>query len=725
MVQGIILLYMISLFNSLPTKGSKHISDDVIDMPAFLSYIKDGKWKHLVEPIRNEVDKTKRNSLKRNLPSVTIAGVFKEREQDKLITHSGFICIDIDSFNDKSELACDKYTYAIFNSASGNGIAIIVKINPDKHKESYNWLADYYYTTYGISVDPAPKNVASLRYVSYDADIFINEKAIKAKVKSDEVKKPKSLPIVLSDSVIDTLVNEVRSSGKNIAADYDSYLKLGFALANGFGERGRSFYHSICFASNKYHSEQCDKQYNICLRGANKSGITVGTFYWMLKDNGFTLPKPNQKAIQIASIAKKAKRTKEGVVEQLKVMEGMSDEDATQIATQVFDRSDMDLNKVAADPERLIESLIEFLKLNHPIKYNVITRKLEEQGNEVSEERKNTIYLKSKIIFNSDKITKDLVFSILHSDLIPNYNPITEYIERNRHRNTTGNIEALVKSIKTDTENHEMFISKWLVSIIAAYDYNPVRSVLIFCGTQNTGKTEWFRRLLPSALQKYYAESKLDAGKDDELLMCEKLIVMDDEMGGKSKQDEKLIKELSSKTKFSLRAAYGRNNQDYNRLAILCGTSNTLDVISDPTGNTRILPINILEIDHESYNAVNKDELFMELVRIYESGFDWKLNKSELKDLDNVGHNFEVTNFEYELISKFFIPAFEGSNYDFLSTAEIKDCIESNSRQKINNIRKFSIELSKFFGKSDVKKVNGSNKRGYYVVKLIRPVTYN
>ena len=73
----------------------------------------------------------------------------------------------------------------------------------------------------------------------------------------------------------------------------------------------------------------------------------------------------------------------------------------------------------------------------------------------------------------------------------------------------------------------------------------------------------------------------------------------------------------------------------------------------------------------------------------------------------------------------FFIPAFEGSNYDFLSTAEIKDCIESNSRQKINNIRKFSIELSKFFGKSDIKKVNGSSKRGYNVVKLIRPVIYN
>ena len=87
----------------------------------------------------------------------------------------------------------------------------------------------------------------------------------------------------------------------------------------------------------------------------------------------------------------------------------------------------------------------------------------------------------------------------------------------------------------------------------------------------------------------------MDAGKDDDLLMTQKLIVMNDEMGGKSKQDEKRFKELTSKAIFSLRAPYARNNEDFKRLAVLCGTSNDKEVINDPTGNTRILPVEVLE----------------------------------------------------------------------------------------------------------------------------------
>ena len=138
-----------------------------------------------------------------------------------------------------------------------------------------------------------------------------------------------------------------------------------------------------------------------------------------------------------------------------------------------------------------------------------------------------------------------------------------------------------------------------------------MRSVLALTGGQNTGKTEWFRRLLPPKIKKYYAESKLDSGKDDELLMCQKLIVMDDEMGGKSKQDEKRFKELTSKQVFSLRAPYARANEDFNRLALLCGTSNDPQIVNDPTGNTRILPIEVDFINHSEYNEIDKEELFM------------------------------------------------------------------------------------------------------------------
>jgi len=50
------------------------------------------------------------------------------------------------------------------------------------------------------------------------------------------------------------------------------------------------------------------------------------------------------------------------------------------------------------------------------------------------------------------------------------------------------------------------------------------------------------------------------AVKDDELLMSQKLIIMD-EMSGKNKTDQKRFKDLTSKHTFSLRAPYDRGGK--------------------------------------------------------------------------------------------------------------------------------------------------------------------
>lgn len=708
----------ISYFNSLPEKGKSHVCSEVISLDDFLSGIKYGKWRDNIEPIRKEIDKPKRDRLKRSLPSVTIGGVFKERTSDGLIEHSGFLCLDIDKFNDRTALLQDKYTYALFSSTSGNGIAVVVRINPDKHKESYRWLENYYFSNYGIAVDPAPKNVASLRYVSYDPDIYINTRSLLSKTKSETPRKIQSVPIILPDDQVGEMVQQVVSSRHNIAPDYDSYLRMGFAIASGFGESGRAYFHALSSVSEKYHSTQAEKQYDRCLDGASKSGISVGSFYWMLQNAGVKLPRTNTEAVQVAAMAKKSGRTKEGAVMQMVEMHGMDQDQAEHIATEVFDRTDIDLAKVAKDPDQLIQSLVSWIRMNHPVRVNSITRMLEDNDKEVKKEQINTIYLRARMYFNTKEVTQELIKSIIFSDMIEEFNPITEYINRNRHRNSHGQIDALIRCIETDTPNAEMFIRKWLVSLIAAYDGYPVRSVLALVGMQRTGKTEFFRRLLPERLQKYYGESKLDSGKDDELLMSQRLIVMDDEMGGKSKQDEKRFKELTSKKIFSLRAPYAAYNEDFKRLAVLCGTSNDKNVINDPTGNTRILPVNVISINHESYNEIDKDELFMELVRVYESGYEWQLSKSENEALGDVSGSFEAIPYERELISQFFKAGAVGGGYiEYMTSTEIKDFIEKNTVQRISNKLKFGQELRNVLGEPETRYRDGCNSRCYAVIR--------
>lgn len=705
----------ISLFNKLPKKGEAHLSDQDIPLLDFLNLIKYGKYKDQIEQIRTEPDKTRRDALKRSLPAVTVSGTFVERKEELILQHSGFIQIDIDYFTDKSALLSDPYTFALFKSASGGGLAGIVKVQPDKHKESFNWLRNYYYQAFGIKIDSAPQNPASLRFISYDPEIYINEKSRIAKTLLAKPKPVRSLPLVLPGDTVGEMIRECVNLGHDLAPDYDSYLRLGFAVADGFGETGRNWFHSLCSVSEKFDSRHADKQYDLCLKG-NKTGITIGTLYWMLKNVGIHVPTDSNKAVQIATLGKRSGRKPESVKAQLEQINGLNPEQAAHLVDEVFKRDDISVKTAIGDPDQLIQAMTEWMSQNHPMKVNGITKIIEENGEDVRRERINSIYLRARMFFNTKDITKDLIESYIFSDFIETYDPIQEYINANLHRRSTGNITSLSKCIRSETEMKDVFIRKWLLSLLAAHDGYPVRSVLSLVGGQNSGKTEWFRRLLPTGLKKYYAESKLDAGKDDDMLMCQKLIVMDDEMGGKSKQDEKRFKELTSKSMFSLRAPYGRNNEDFKRLAVLCGTSNDPEIINDPTGNTRILPIEVISIDHELYNSIDKDELFMEAYRAYQVGDEWQLTNEELTGLNIVGEEFQPVAFERELILKFFAPIGQHSGYpEWLTATEIKDILETNTKQKIHSMRKLGMELVKIFGKSKSKSLNGSILNRYEV----------
>lgn len=710
----------ISYFASLPEKGQPHIATETWTLTDFLNAVRFEKWGKLIEHIRSEEDKKKRDNYKRALPSVTISGTFTERKESLLIAHSGFIAIDIDGFTDRTALLADPYTYALFSSVSGRGLVAIIKITPEKHKESFNWIANYYHTTYGIAVDRAPQNVASLRYVSSDSQIYINDKARKSGTKSEQRSAPASLPIVLPEGVAAEMCAEANRLGIDIAPTYAEYFKLGCAIAAGFGESGRSMFHVLCQPSAKYISSQADRQFNVCLKSASK-GITVGTLYWMLKQHGIHPPKSeiNHRAVQVAALGKRAGRSAEAIAVQLSELEGVPEPQARALADEVMRRDDIDLKRVSGSPESLIEGVMEFIKTNHPIRKNAITSRLEENGSDVSKERLNTIYLRVLCAFDDKAVTFDLVSRVIFSDFTPEFNPIKDYIDRNRYRNSTGNIEALISTIRTDTDGASTFIRRWCIGWIAAIDGHPVRSVLTLVGGQNTGKTEWFRRLPPGALKRYYAESKLDAGKDDEILMCQKLWVMDDEMGGKSKQDEKKFKELTSKSTFTLRAPYGAHNEDYKRLAVLCGTSNDEQVLSDPTGNTRILPIKVSSINHEAYNAIDKDELFMECVRAYESGEPWQLTRDELATLNSLSAQFETTPYERELILQFFRPASSGGGYvEHLTSTQIKEVIEANTRQRIMAMKRFGAELVAMFGQAKQVRKNGIVAKMYPVIRI-------
>lgn len=80
----------------------------------------------------------------------------------------------------------------------------------------------------------------------------------------------------------------VKELAYDIVPTYNEWVDLGFALANGLGEVGRSYFYRVSQFYPSYQVESTVDQYNKCLR-SNGQGITIKTFFHLAKQVGICL----------------------------------------------------------------------------------------------------------------------------------------------------------------------------------------------------------------------------------------------------------------------------------------------------------------------------------------------------------------------------------------------------------------------------------------------------
>jgi len=696
-------------------KDIKDTNGGEVDLNMFLNDIKEGKWQDIVIPIRATQDKKERNKMKERLPNVCISGIFAERKDASIKRHSGYIAIDIDGLGKELEsartiLSKDPYCYAAFSSVSGLGLCAIFPIDGNKHREAFAGLAKYLHDNYQLIADQQTKNESRARYASYDPDIFINEHAATFKKYLPKEKPRKIHKVVFVQTDFDAIVNAL--APKNICEVYTDWITVGYALAAHFGEGGREYFHALSASATSYDYKNCDKQFdsivNTCKNDKNKLASIATIYYYAKLHSIETYSDRTKQILSSTTILRKSGLDQTGVISNLDKFEGIPASESQDIVKQAFDH-----NIQHEGEESVITQVENWLKYNHELKRNAITRRIENGFKPMQQTDLNTLFLSCKKAFQD--INYDIFEKILFSDSTPEYNPMLDFFERYKERKPIGTIDDFWTCFRTiDGISLSYFGSKWLISIISAIHGEHSPLMLVFTGGQNTGKTEAFRRLLPIDLRQYYAESKLDAGKDDEILMTQKLLIMDDEMGGKSKKDSQRLKELTSKQTFSLREPYGRSNVDLHRLAVLCGTSNDTNILNDPTGNRRIIPVEITHIDHKKYNTIDKVDLLMEAYWLYKSGFDWRLSKEDILTLNAGTDRFVDYSLEYEHIQRYLSVPDDTGHLEWSAT-EIKTYLERQSMQKLS-LKKLGMELKGLGFRCYIKKVNGKAARLYRIL---------
>ena len=276
------------------------------------------KHKATIEELR----RTNNEQIKDNLPCYTPSGIFSVRNDEHLIEHSGFVCIDIDKKDNenvgkfaelKKLIVQIPYVAYCGLSCRGQGYFVLIPIEyPEKHREHYVAICDDFERC-NITVDRTSINLSRIRFVSYDDQAYFNDQAVvytrmvemkpdlhaeKNKTSSGSTHNndfglkcsthsgqsvPHTHDLEQTNAKVAKIIQEISNRRIDITDGYKNWLAIGAAIANQFGDSGRNYYHTVSQFYKDYDVQKTDDQYSACL---SMSKITIGTLFHYAKLNG-------------------------------------------------------------------------------------------------------------------------------------------------------------------------------------------------------------------------------------------------------------------------------------------------------------------------------------------------------------------------------------------------------------------------------------------------------
>ncbi|MBK5721460.1 virulence protein [Dysgonomonas sp. Marseille-P4677] len=379
------------------------------------------------------------------------------------------------------------------------------------------------------------------------------------------------------------------------------------------------------------------------------------------------------------------------------------------------------------------ERIEAFLSERYEFRFNVIKSRVESRSR-----GDNTVFHPiSKFNLNSFKRELDTigistsaenVRTIVESDFSPKIHPIREYFNLLPRIDPKIN-DYILKLTKTVTvsnpEKWDEYLTKWLIAVVA----NAMKDIgcqnhtcLVLTGDQGKFKTTWLDHLCPKSLQCYLFTGKIDPqNKDVQTYIAEYLFInIDDQLKALNKRDENELKNLITTPAVKYRRPYDVYIEEYPHLASFMASVNGNDFLTDPTGSRRFLPFEVIKIDIEVAKSINMDDVFSEVLWLYENGCRYWFIDEEIDELHRISQRFHVQTVEYEMLMQGFKKPEEADN-SFMTTAQILNYLRMYSSLSLSE-KRMGEALRKAGFQRIQKRINHSPNPVYgYRIKKIKP----
>ena len=276
----------------------------------------------------------------------------------------------------------------------------------------------------------------------------------------------------------------------------------------------------------------------------------------------------------------------------------------------------------------LESALSGFLAERYEFRFNVLTeatefRHLSDEGNgtfrPATERDLNAICLEVHR-HGIDCWDRD-VARMVHSADVREYHPFRMYFQRLPAWDGRDRLHDLAARV-SDSPLWVQAFHRWMLGLAAQWAglsdglHAHSTAPLLVSDEQGLGKSTFCRALLPPQLQAYYTDS-VDLARPDkvERQLTEMGLLNLDEFDRIPEKKHPLLKNLMQLSALNLRKAYRRHSQALPRIASFIGTSNSRELLSDPSGSRRFIcvlvkhPIDSTGIDHAQIYAQLKAEL--------------------------------------------------------------------------------------------------------------------
>lgn len=255
-----------------------------------------------------EIDAYK--EAKQIAPCAILQGVCPTWQNDGFSSYSNVLCIDIDGPKPgeadngngwvedweevKGYLSLLPWTAYCSLSAGGRGVFVLMPIADPAHYTEYYEAVSYVLLQMGLHTDTHCRNIARLRFMTYDPRPYRNDdaevwdKLPPATSRRDARKLPDA-----ESTLNDEQRQAVREAaayciehGISVADDYDTWIRLAAFFAHHLPDaEGESLFHALASLSPKYVARENDYKLRNLSR-PHASPIGYGSFVRLMRDNG-------------------------------------------------------------------------------------------------------------------------------------------------------------------------------------------------------------------------------------------------------------------------------------------------------------------------------------------------------------------------------------------------------------------------------------------------------